>query len=77
VLQREPFACVQNIELGEELAANDPAISLRIYYAQAGEELFAIAKHFHASPGDMLRANGLEETEETLPSARRLLIPGA
>jgi hypothetical protein len=77
VLQCEPFACVQNIELGEELAANDPAISLRIYYAQAGEELFAIAKHFHASPGDMLRANGLEETEETLPSARRLLIPGA
>jgi hypothetical protein len=76
VLQREPFACVQNIELGEELVAKDPAISLHIYYAQAGEELFAIAKHFHASPGNMLRANGLEETE-ALPSARRLLIPGA
>jgi hypothetical protein len=77
VLQRETFACVQNIELGEKLAANNPTISLRIYYAQSGEDLFAIAKRFHASPGDMLRANGLEETEGALPSARRLLIPGA
>jgi hypothetical protein len=77
VLQRETFACVQNIELGEALAAKDPEVSLRIYYAQVGEDLFDIAKRFHVSPGDMLRANNLEESGGQLPSARRLLVPGA
>lgn len=62
---------------GEKLAPADPEISLRIYYAQAGEELFAIAKHYHVSPGQMLAANDLAEGTTTIDKARRLLVPGA
>ena len=77
VLCRSTQAVVGAIELGEPLAPADPEISLRIYYAQAGEELFAIARRFHVSPGQMLAANGLTEGEQTLAEAHRLLVPGA
>ena len=43
-----------------------PDISLRVYYAQPGEELFDIARRFHVSPGQMLEANGLEPDTRTL-----------
>ena len=77
VLQRCETTCVGSITLGEPLAPADPEISLRIYYAQAGEELFAIARRFHVSPGQMLAANDLEEGTNAIPQARRLLVPGA
>lgn len=77
VLRRSVSSCVGNIALGEKLAPADPEISLRIYYAQAGEELFAIAKHYHVSPGQMLAANDLAEGTTTIDKARRLLVPGA
>ncbi len=77
VLQRQETVCVGTIALGEPLAPADPEISLRIYYAQAGEELFAIAKRFHVSPGQMLAANELEAGTEAVPQAQRLLVPGA
>lgn len=51
-------------------------MSLRICYAQAGEELFAIAKRYHVSPGQMLAANDLPEGTERLDEAQRLLVPG-
>ena len=65
------------IELGEALKPADPDVSLRIYYAQAGEELFAIAKHYYVSPGQMLAANELAEGTTTIENAQRLLVPGA
>lgn len=77
VLRRSVSSCVGNLALGEKLAPADPEISLRIYYAQAGEELFAIAKHYHVSPGQMLAANDLAEGTTTIDKARRLLVPGA
>ena len=77
VLRRSVRSCVGNLALGEKLAPADPEISLRIYYAQAGEELFAIAKHYHVSPGQMLAANDLAEGTTTIDKARRLLVPGA
>ena len=77
VLRRSVSSCVGNIALGEKLAPADPEISLRIYYAQAGEELFAIAKHSHLSPGQMLAANDLAGGPTTIDKARRLLVPGA
>lgn len=77
VLQREAMDCVAGVELGEPLSPADPDISLRIYYAQAGEEIFAIARRFHVSPGDMVSANGLDAETAALPAARRLLVPGA
>ena len=77
VLCRTACTCVGAIELGEPLAPADPEISLRIYYAQAGEELFAIARRFHVSPGQMLAANDLPADAEALTEAHRLLVPGA
>ena len=77
ILSRRQASCVGSIALGEKLAPADPEISLRIYYAQAGEELFAIAKHYHVSPGQMLVANDLAEGTTTIDKARRLLVPGA
>ena len=77
VLSRSETVCVGGIELGEALKPADPDVSLRIYYAQAGEELFAIAKHYYVSPGQMLAANELAEGTTTIENARRLLVPGA
>ena len=77
VLSRSETVCVGGIELGEALKPTDPDVSLRIYYAQAGEELFAIAKHYYVSPGQMLAANELAEGTTTIENARRLLVPGA
>ena len=77
VLSRESRPFVSGVEIGEALAPADPAISLRVYYAQPGEELFDIARRFHVSPGQMLEANGLEPDTRTLTAARRLLVPGA
>ena len=77
VLCRSSTACVGGIALGEKLAPADPEISLRIYYAQAGEELFAIAKRYHVSPGQMLAANDLADDVTSIETARRLLVPGA
>ncbi len=77
ILSRESRPFVSTIEIGEPLAPADPDISLRVYYAQPGEELFDIARRFHVSPGQMLEANGLEPDTRTLAAARRLLVPGA
>ena len=77
VLSRESRPFVSSIEIGDPLAPVDPDISLRVYYAQPGEELFDIARRFHVSPGQMLEANGLEPDTRTLAAARRLLVPGA
>ena len=77
ILRRAGAACVGTIALGGPLAPADPEISLRICYAQAGEELFAIAKRFHVSPGQMLAANDLDEGTAIIDQARRLLVPGA
>ena len=77
ILNRRQASCVGSIALGEKLAPADPEISLRIYYAQAGEALFAIAKRYHVSPGQMLAANDLAEGTTAIEKAQRLLIPGA
>ena len=58
------------------LAPADPEISLRIYYAHAGEAVFAIARRFHVAPAQMRAANGLEADLAVLPQAQHLLVPG-
>ena len=77
VLCRQGYDAIGSIALGDPLAPADPEISLRICYAQAGEELFDIAKRFHVSPGQMLAANGLDEGTDRLPEPRKLLVPGS
>lgn len=76
VLCRTTRQAIGDIALGEPLAT-DPQIALRIYYAQAGEEIFAVAKRFHVSPAQMLAANQLDASATALPQAQRLLVPGA
>lgn len=76
ILRRSGTVCVSSIALGEKLASADPEISLRIYYAQAGEELFAIAKRYHVSPGQMLAVNDLAEGTTVIDTPCRLLVPG-
>ena len=38
--------------------------------------MFAIARRYHVSPGQMLAANDLPDTTARLDEARRLLVPG-
>ena len=66
---------IGSITLGDPLPNTDPEIALRIYYAQAGEEVFAVARRFHVAPAQILAANQLEEELACLPQAQRLLIP--
>ena len=77
VLTRSSVPCLCGAEAGAPLAAADPDISLRVYYAQAGEALFDIARRYHVSPAQMLAANGLDAQAETLTAPCRLLVPGA
>ena len=77
VLSRVQRPFLSGVRVGEALAPADPAISLRVYYAQPGEALFDIARQFHVSPGQMLEANGLDPDTRTLTAACRLLVPGA
>lgn len=58
--------CVQPLEKNEEIA-------LRVYYAQAGEEVFDIAKRYHASPEAISALAGIEG--DVLQAPARLLIP--
>ena len=76
VLARKTASLVGAVELGDPLAPADPEVSLRICYAQPGEELFAIARRYHVSPGQMLAANDLPDGTARLDEARRLLVPG-
>ena len=46
---------IGSITLGDPLPDTDPEIALRIYYAQAGEEVFAVARRFHVAPARFLR----------------------
>lgn len=66
---------IGSITLGDPLPDTDPDIALRIYYAQAGEEVFMVARRFHVAPAQILAANQLEEELFCLPQAQRLLIP--
>ena len=77
ILCRSTHSGIGSIELGEPLTTPDPEIALRIYYAQAGEELFGIARRFHVSPAQILTANGLEAGMQVLPQAMHFLVPGA
>ncbi len=75
VFCRQAYFGVDSMELGDPFAPADPEISLRIYYAQSGEELFDIAKRFHVSQGQMRDANNFDETTARLTQASRLLVP--
>lgn len=66
---------LSDVQCTGPLERNDGDIALRIYFAEAGEELFDIAKRYAASPDAIAAANGLADT--ALEEPRRLLIPSA
>ncbi len=73
LLKRENTFVLADVAIGEEWMVEDPDISLRIYYAEMGENVFDIARDYHISPSDMMCVNGLEK--EVLQTAKRLLVP--
>lgn len=62
----ESVACTQPLEA-------DEAVALRVYYACAGENVFDIAKRYHASPSAISALAGMEG--DVLQQNARLLIP--
>lgn len=76
ILSRKTQQTLETAELAGPLTNTAPEVTLRIYYAQAQEDLFAIAKHFHVSPSQLLLANGLDPELKTLERPQHLLVPG-
>ena len=73
LVRRSQTAVVTGVECGEELPPDEHGVALRVCYAQAGEDVFDIARRYHASPETILKAGGLEQPVLTQPA--RLLIP--
>lgn len=72
IVQRVPTTVVSGIECKEEWQEEN-GVALRIYYASAGEDVFDIARRYHASPVRILQTAGLEEL--ILQQPAKLLIP--
>lgn len=66
---------VSAVSYQDELKKQDDDVALRIYYAQAGEDVFDIAKRYWASPLAISCANQIEQ--DILTSSMQLLIPSA
>lgn len=64
-----------DVQCTTPLSRADSDVALRIYFAQAGEEMFDIAKRYAASPQAIAAANGIDSG--TLETPLRLLIPSA
>ena len=75
VMRRITGSAIAKPQLGAAYTPADPEVSLRVYYAQPGEDVFEIARRFHVSPQRMRRENQLEC--EVLSAPCRLLVPGA
>ena len=75
VMERRRLTVLDAISCDEPLAPPTDGVALRVYYGRAGEELFAIARHYHADPAEIARQSGVEG--ETLQEEMRLLIPAA
>ena len=71
---------IRHMPLLTEIEVNEAAVkksmvdsALIIYYADAGEVLWNIARKYNASPEQIMELNHL--SEESLPTAKTLLIP--
>lgn len=72
---RSARTVLSDVQCTGPLERDDGDIALRIYFAEAGEELFDIAKRYAASPDAIAAANDVADT--ALEEPRRLLIPAA
>lgn len=73
IFRRVEANTVDDVLCDTVLEQEDPDVALRIYYAQAGENVFEIAKNYHVSPAAMMKLNNLEDL--CLDSSARLLVP--
>jgi phosphoglycerol transferase MdoB-like AlkP superfamily enzyme len=63
------FNLIIGVEFIKMLAKHTPGSAIEVL-------LFAIARRYHVSPGQMLAANDLPDGTARLDEARRLLVPG-
>lgn len=80
LLAAQSYGVVQKVELGEEFPDKSDGPALYLYYADAGERLFDIAKRYHARAKDLAAANGIMDSDtaqQTTTQAACLLIPAA
>ena len=75
VMERKRVEVLDQISCEEPLPPEDQAVALRIYYGHAGEELFEIARRYHADPAVIAQQSGIED--DLLREDIRLLIPAA
>lgn len=73
VFRRTKETVVDSIACETALENTEPDVALRICYAQGGENIFDIAKHYHVPPAAMMKLNHLEDLQLTAPA--RLLVP--
>lgn len=73
VTRKQKVNVASNVVCTDLRAASLENAALRIYYAQAGESLFDIAKQYAASPAEISAANALDA--EQLTEKMQLLIP--
>lgn len=75
VTQRTRTEVLDSIICDTPLVREDDGIALRIYYGREGEDIFSVAKRYHADPARIAADSGIEG--EVLTEDARLLIPSA
>lgn len=73
VFRRMQETVVASTACEETLQNTEPDVALRICYANAGDNVFDIAKYYHVSPAAMMKSNELEDLQ--LDQSMRLLVP--
>ena len=66
------YSVITELDVDETVSVKNKA-SLIAYYADKGENVWKIAKHFSAKRSEILKLNHL--SEETIPTEKMLLIP--
>ena len=59
-MERQKLEVLDEITCEEPLPPDEDEIALRIYYGRAGEQLFEIAKYYHADPEQIAQQSGVE-----------------
>ncbi|MEF9976831.1 MAG: hypothetical protein RR754_08710, partial [Oscillospiraceae bacterium] len=73
ITTRVKATVIEHVEMLNERQAANSNIALRIYYAQAGEDIFDISKRYHVSPTVVSAINNTEQG--VLQNKQQLLIP--
>lgn len=75
ILEKRTAQVVGASQAGDKLDKASDEAALIIYYAQKGEDVFYIAKHYHANPEKITQLAGL--TGDIVEEKCQLLIPAA